>query len=260
MHHQRAHLGLMLIAWLALTPAPADAQSAGWGVKAGVNRTSVGSVADYYNWILCCLPSAPDATVESSSRGGFTAGGFFEVPITGPLGFQGELLFARRRHAVDLQPFEEIRITFTRDHLEAAALLKGTASLTSEHALYLAGGPVFGWRVGESADSSDPALRRGDPATNVYVVQALAYSAPELLRTFQTSVAGVAGWQYRRVLLELRYTHGLQSIFKDRDGIVAGFVEAGGHEPTLTRLVGEFGPFLESAKSRDVTVALGFRF
>jgi hypothetical protein len=36
----------------------------------------------------------------------------------------------------------------------------------------------------------------------------------------------VAGWRHRRFLVEVRYTHGLQSIFKDRDGLVAGLVKA----------------------------------
>ena len=60
--------------------------------------------------------------------------------------------------------------------------------------------------------------------------------------------------------MEVRLTQGLQSIFKDREGLVSGFVEVGGHEPTLRRLIPQFGPFLESAKSRDVAVLAGFRF
>ena len=50
------------------------------------------------------------------------------------------------------------------------------------------------------------------------------------------------------------------SVFKDQDGVVSGLVDVGGHEPTLRRLIAEFGPFLEAAKSRDVAVLTGFRF
>jgi hypothetical protein len=53
---------------------------------------------------------------------------------------------------------------------------------------------------------------------------------------------------------------GLQSIFKNQDGLLSGFVDLGGDEATLRRLVPQFGPFLESAKNRDVAVLAGFRF
>lgn len=65
-------------------------------------------------------------------------------------------------------------------------------------------------------------------AAGPYAVQLLAYGAPDLLRGTQTSVAAVAGWRHRRFLVELRYTLGLQSIFKDRDGVAAGLVKARG--------------------------------
>jgi hypothetical protein len=101
---------------------------------------------------------------------------------------------------------------------------------------------------------------RGDSETDVYALQLLVYSAPELLKGTQTSIAIVGGWEYRRFVIEFRFTQGLQSIFKDRESVVAAFVDAGGHEPTLRRLIGLFGPFLEAAKSRDMAVMTGFRF
>jgi hypothetical protein len=128
------------------------------------------------------------------------------------------------------------------------------------HHAYVATGPVFGFKVGEHADSSDARLARGNPETDIYVVQILAYAAPELLRTSQTSVAVAGGWVFRRSLVEVRFTQGLQSIFKDRDGLLAGFVTVGGDEATLNRLIPQFGPFLESAKNRDLAVLAGFRF
>lgn len=42
--------------------------------------------------------------------------------------------------------------------------------------------------------------------------------------------------------------------------IVAGCVSVGGHEPTLTRLIAQFAPFMESAKSRDIASLAGIRF
>jgi len=236
------------------------AQTVRWGAKAGINSSSVNAVPDYYDWVLCCHPLYPDAMVDAASSAGFTAGGVVALPIHTWFGVQGEILFSRKRHSVDLRPYEAIQATFTRDYVEAAGLVKLEFPVTSQNHVYVASGPVFGFRIGEHAESSDPSLTRGDPETDIYVVQALAYAAPELLRTSQTSVAVVAGWAYRRFLVEVRLTQGLQSIFKDREGLVSGFVEVGGHEPTLRRLIAEFGPFLESAKSRDVAVLAGVRF
>jgi hypothetical protein len=70
----------------------------------------------------------------------------------------------------------------------------------------------------------------------------------------------VAGWEYRRFLVEVRLTQGLQSLFKDPEAMVDAFVKVGGHEPTLRRLITQFGPILESAKSRDVAILTGVRF
>jgi hypothetical protein len=242
------------------------AQTVQWGAKAGINSASVNAVPDYYDWVLCCDPLFPDAMVDATSSAGFTTGGFVAVPIHTWFGIQGEMLFSRKRHSVDLQPYERIQATFVRDYVEVAGLAKLEFPVTGENRLYIASGPVFGFRTREYAESSDPRLTRGDPETDAYVVQALPYAAPEFLRTSQTSVAVVAGWVYRRLLVEARFTQGLQSIFKDREGLISGFVELGRYEPgqmptgAVRRVVGEFAPFLESGKSRDVAVLAGFRF
>ena len=119
---------------------------------------------------------------------------------------------------MDLRPYEAITATFTRDSVDAAALVTLEFPVTSRNRAYVASGPVFGFRIGEEAETSDPRLVRGNPETDIYVVQVLAYAAPELLRTTQTSIAVAAGWVYRGLLLEARLTQGLQSIFKDREG------------------------------------------
>ena len=246
-------------ALLSIVPI-SGAQTVEWGAKAGINSSSVNAVPDYYDWLLCCHPLFPEAMVDASPGTAFAAGGFAALPVHGWFGVQGELLFSRRRHSVDFQPYEATHVTFTRDYVEASGLARLKFPVTSESHLYVAAGPVFGFRIGEHADSSDPSLRRGDPNTDIYALQALVYSAPELLRRSQTAVAVAGGWVYRRLLVEVRFTRGLQSIFKDREGLVSGFVEVGGDESTLRRLIAQFGPFLESAKSRDVAVLAGFRF
>lgn len=245
---------------VALCADSSAAQSIEWGVKAGINRSSVGGVTDYYDWVLCCEPGRPDATVDASAGTGVTGGGFVAFPLGRRLALQGELLMSRRRHGVDLEPYEPIEVTFTRDYVEAAGLLKLQIPLSSVNHAYVAAGPVFGFKVGEQADSSDPRLVRGNPETDVYVVQIQAYAAPELLRTAQTSVAVAGGLVIRRLLVEVRFTQGLHSIFKDRSGLLEGFVSVGGDRETVDRLLPQFEPFLESARPRDVSLVLGVRF
>jgi Outer membrane protein beta-barrel domain len=248
------------IAAVVSLPSMSSAQISHWGVKAGLGSTTVGGVPDYYDFVLCCHPLYPDALVKSTPKRGFTFGGFAEFPIVGPFGIQTELLVTQRRHAVDLEPYQPIQVEFTRDSVETSALAKLEFPVGPMNAWYVAGGPVLGFLGSQSAFSGDPELRRGDAEANIYVVQALPYASPELLRTSQVSLAAQAGWVYRGMVLEVRFVQGLQSIFKDRDGILRAFVALGGHEPTLRRIVPEFAPFLESAKNRDVTVLVGFRF
>jgi hypothetical protein len=53
--------------------------------------------------------------VDATSAVGFIVGVGAAFPITSWAGVQGELLFSRRRHAVDFRPYEAIDVTFTRD-------------------------------------------------------------------------------------------------------------------------------------------------
>jgi hypothetical protein len=170
------------------------------------------------------------------------------------------VLLAQRRHFVDLLPYENNQITFERDYADTAGLVRLAFPARGEHRVYVAGGPVMSFRVGEGSRSKEPGLRRGDREIDVYVLQVLTYGSPELLRRAYASAAVVGGWAYRRFLFEVRFTEGLQSIFRDRDAVVAGFVSVGGHEPTLKQLISQFAPFMESTKSRDVAVLAGFRF
>jgi hypothetical protein len=251
---------LVVFATTLLLPLVVEAQGVEWGVKAGVHNTSVAGVSDYYDWLLCCHPLFPNARVEPAGGVGGTAGVFLALPIRRGIAVQTEVNLSRKRHSVDLEPYEPIDVTFTRDVVEAAALLKLARAVGSQQGFYALAGPVLSFRIGESADSNDPNLSRGNPETDVYVTQLLAYSAPELLRRSQFSLAVAGAWVYRRLLVEVRLTHGLQSIFKDSDGLVEGSVEVGADEGTVKALVPEFVPFLHSAKGRDVAVLVGFRF
>src|SRR5687768_11352972 len=84
--------------------ATGSAQGLELGVKAGINSSSVNAVPAYYDSLLCCHPLFPDAVVAASSGTGFAGGGFAALRIHPRFAVQGELLFSRKRHAVDLQP------------------------------------------------------------------------------------------------------------------------------------------------------------
>lgn len=143
-----------LVAVLAVA-ADGTAQSTGWGANVGINTTSLNGVPDYYDWLLCCHLLAPDPMVDASSATGFAAGVFAASRLHRWFAVQGEVLFSRRRHSVDLQPYEAIDITFTRDYVEAAGLAQFEFALAGENHMYVAAGPVFGFRVGDKAESSN---------------------------------------------------------------------------------------------------------
>lgn len=81
-----------LVAFLAVA-ADGTAQSTGWGAKVGINLTSLDGVPDYYDWLLCCHPLAPDAMVDASSTTGFAAGVFAAYDSTVGLPFRGKCCF-----------------------------------------------------------------------------------------------------------------------------------------------------------------------
>jgi hypothetical protein len=257
-------IGVRAVAFAILTvvavPSIGSAQMLHWGLKGGLGTTTVGGVPDYYDFVLCCHPLDPDARVGSKPKRGFTFGGFAACPIVDRFAIQAELLVTQRRHAVDLQPYQPIQIEFTRDSVEVAGLAKLEFPVGLVNSFYVAGGPVLGFLGSQSAVSGDPELRRDDSETNIYVVQALPYASPELLRKSQFSLAVQGGWVYRAIVFEVRFTQGLQSIFKSRDEILRAFVDLGGHAPTLQRIVPMFAPSLESAKNRDLTMLVGVRF
>jgi hypothetical protein len=250
----------LLLGLLVFSANAGSGQTIEWGLKGGINSASINAVPDYYDWLLCCEPGRPDARVDAKAGTGITGGGFVTFPIRRRLAVQGELMVARRRHAVNLEPYEPIDITFTRHYIEAAGLLKFDLPFAGGNGLYVSGGPIVGYRTGQDTERSDPRLVRGNPETEPYVVELLAYATPELLRTAQTSVAVASGIMIRRLVVEVRFTQGLRSIFKDRDGLFDGFVSVGGDPETLERLIPQFAPFLESARPRDLAVLVGIRF
>jgi hypothetical protein len=256
------HLRYALLALAALVAhaAPATAQGIEWGVKAGASVTSVAAVTDYYDFTYCCAPGS-DGIGTTPSRGtGLTVGAFVGVPVTSRFSVQFEALRSSARHSVTLPLFQSLNIAFTRDSLEAAALAAGNMALSPRARVYVAAGPVFGFRTGERFSSSDPNVVRGDPETDVYALQATPYAAPELLRNSLTSLTLNGGLIAGRLVIEARFSQALHSMFKDDDALVAGFVSVGGHEATLRRLVTDFGPLLRADRQRNLTFLAGVRF
>jgi len=160
----------LALSMVAVHASVCEAQDVQWGLKGGVNSSSVSAVVDYYGWLLCCDPRVPGTRIESSRGAGLTAGGFVAFPVHTWFGVQSDVLLSRRRHSVDLRPYEAIQATFTRDHVEISGLAKLEFVAAGANHVYFGGGPVIGFRVGEDTESSDPRLRRGDPETDIAIV------------------------------------------------------------------------------------------
>lgn len=253
MKHERcSFVGLVVIVALGIC-STAAAQRPEVGVKVGINISNVPAVSDFYR-----TQYTPTTPVDDSSGTGLIVGGFITVPIKGRFGLQGELLFSQQRHRVNVPEFHA---TFTREYVEAALLPRLELSHKGGTEVYLMAGPVFGFKVGADFQTDDPRVKRGDPYRDIYYVAALPYGAPELLQSQQTSVAVAGGVSIRWLLLEVRFTQGLQTVFKDRAGILAGLVQVGGYGPNLEQYyLPQVAPVLERAKSRDLSLLLGVRF
>src|SRR5262245_3453390 len=106
--------GVVLVAELAVS-GTAAAQRPQVGAKLGINLSQVDGVSDFYATEL--RPATP---IDSSSGAGLIVGGFVVVPLKGRLSLQGDVLFSRRRHSVDVPPTAlcsgcALHATFTRD-------------------------------------------------------------------------------------------------------------------------------------------------
>jgi len=191
----------------ATAPAAATAPTAGpsrihYGVRFGPSFTTLTSVEPF------------DATAATAAfEPTLNFGGYAQIGLAGPLSFQPELLFAAKGHRIrdkDAQPITtqtgELklpaadRVVLVR-YLEFPLLLRVSKRTHENTSLYLIGGPAFGLRRNAVIRDVADAGRHED--------------IDDLVSGSNLSYIAGAGLQYRRWLVDARFTRGMRNIASD---------------------------------------------
>jgi outer membrane protein with beta-barrel domain len=210
---QRVARAVFTATVLLVLPSSAFAQQ--FGIKAGANFAS--------------LTPEEDESPDISRRPGLFAGVWFRTPSTTRVSFQAEGLFSEKGVKFDRVVFDEdsfasidIRVRYIEIPLLARADFGAAGSTTR---VFVVGGaaPAFKLSARAKADVEGEAEQ---PIADV----------GDEIEPLDVGLIGGLGVEFRRVLIEVRYTYGLLEINKDDN------------DPN------------DSIKNRVISVSAGFRF
>ena len=170
-----------------------------YGVRFGPSFTSLTSVEPF-----------DDTAATAAFEPTLNFGGYVEIGLAGPLSFQPEVLFAAKGHRIrdkDAQPITTStgelklpaadRVVLVR-YLEFPLLVRVSRQTHENTSMYVIGGPAFALRrnavIREVADAG-----RHEDIDDLVSRSNLSY------------IAG-AGLQYRRWLVDARFTRGMRNI------------------------------------------------
>jgi hypothetical protein len=185
------------------------------GVKAGVNFAS--------------LTPEEDESPDISRRPGLVAGVWFRIPSTTRVSFQAEGLFSEKGVTFDRLVFDEdsfasidIRVRYIEIPLLARADFGAAGSTTR---VFVVGGAAPAFKLSARA-KADVEGEDEEPTADI----------GDEIEPLDVGLIGGLGVEFRRVLIEVRYTHGLLKINTDDN------------DPN------------DSIKNRVFSVTVGFRF
>lgn len=188
----RAARGVAVAVLTVMWASPSAAQGLELGAKGGMGITSISNVSE--------ITSTSDA--DAARRFGPIFGGFAGLPLRGSLSIQAEALVSMKgaRLDVDSDEDETLRLTY----LDVPVLVKLTAPPGGDdRALYVIGGPYFGFNLKAS-------VREGDEDHDI----------GDRVKSTDFGVTVGAGLQGRRWLVEGRYSEGFMNIASDSDDSV----------------------------------------
>lgn len=169
---------LVLLVMLAWVPA-ASAQGLSYGVKAGVNLSSISFEPD-------------DSGNPYESRVGWLAGAFATIPLRGWLSLQPEALYTIKGARVD---FESVESQLIVDYFEVPIL----ARVSLRRGFYAVAGPTVAARI-----KARSRTKFGGSTEEI--------DLEDDIERVDLGVAAGAGMELGRWLFEGRYTHGLSDI------------------------------------------------
>lgn len=188
---------LACLAW----PAPAGAQGLEFGVKAGVSLSDMAFGGE-------------DIALER--RTGLLAGGFVMAPIAGRLSLQAEAIYVTKGAALDAPFISEVDLDYLELPVLARARIAGP--------FFAVAGPAFAYRL----------RARG---RTTFLGETEEADLSDEFEPWDVGLAAGAGLTiWRRLEVEVRYTHGLRNIDARR---------------------GDEGP---SVTNRAIALSGGFRF
>lgn len=127
-------VNVSLVLTMLLVSGSAFAQlGIGKGIKGGYNIANVSADPDF----------------DKSSRSSFAFGGFVELDLAGPLGFQGEVLYFPKGAKAKSGNGE---VTIKGDYLEIPLLVKFQLPFIPTLGLNIHAGPSFGFKINEGTD------------------------------------------------------------------------------------------------------------
>ena len=154
-------------------------------VKAGVSFATI-----------VFLPEGTDTLPGGSSIARFVGGVSFMPLPSDRGGVQIELLLHQKGVRNLLRRDDRIRLTY----IEVPVLLHVDVAQQPRGAVFIVGGPVFGWNTAAS-----------------YEDDGVVEDASNEIADFDFGLAAGAGIEHRRLSVEARYTWGLRTVFRDGD-------------------------------------------
>ncbi|HYN06198.1 MAG TPA: porin family protein [Vicinamibacterales bacterium] len=187
---RRVARALFAAAVLLIPPASGFAQEV--GVKAGVNFAS--------------LTPEEDESPDTSRRRGLVAGVWFRTASTTRFSFQAEGLFSEKGVKFDRAVFDvdtigsvDVRVRYIEIPLLARAEFGAPGSATR---VFVVGGAA-------------PAFKLSGRATAEVDGEEQTVDTTDDIEPLDLGLVGGLGVEFRRALIEVRYTHGLLKINKD---------------------------------------------
>lgn len=179
----------LAVAVFAVMCGRAAAQSFEWGVKAGIDWTTVSNF------------TGPVEGLESGFGRDIIGGLFGSVPIGERNALQPEFLFTRKGTVLTgTSPDLDARVTIRLEYLEVPILLRIAPGGLWNRRAYLLIGPSVGRRIQAQESIETPGITTETELSS------------SGLRGFDASVVVGGGVRLGRALAEGRYSHGLTSL------------------------------------------------
>lgn len=186
---------LVVMAVLSIGAGAASAQTTvGAGVKLGVDFASLPNAGEVLDQVI------GQTSVETSAKVGVIGGGFVQFGFTEHVSFQPELLYVMKGVKLNEGPSNG-NVKAAMNYIEFPLLFR-YQSMTNGHTLYVAVGPSFGVKASTSAKRDNTS-------------QTVDIDIDHVIRTADTGLAFVGGYERGPFLIEARFTLGLTDVTND---------------------------------------------